>query len=117
MTTYADQVAITGNATADTESTQTSVAVNPGARIFKISVISLTVGNTYAIRIDFPGINTPQKYLFPSNGAVLANGGKLQPSIDVDCDIPVPSGITSVNISTFADVASATAKVGIRWTA
>lgn len=117
MTTFADQVAITGNGTADTESTQSQIAVNPGAHIFKISCISLTVGNTYGIRIDFPGISTPQKYLLPSNGAVLANGGKLQPSIDIDCDITVPGGITSINVSTFADVASATCKVGLRWTA
>jgi len=117
--TYGDWVAITNSSTADTESSQSSIAVSVGARITKIIVCSLAGGNTYAVRIDCPSISSPQKYVVPCNGAAAnVNGSKVSPAYkEIDCDIPLPAGASTVYVSTWADVASATCKVGLVWEA
>lgn len=114
--TFSNIVAITNNATGDTESAAGTIAVTPKAVITKIIVQDLTVGHTYAVVINFPSIVTPQRYVVPSNGAAASNGGKLvaQPFI-IECRIPVPDGISNVSVSTFADTASATVEVGLVW--
>lgn len=114
--TNGDYVAITNSGSADTESAQSTVNISPGAVITKITVLDLTLGHTYAVRIDMPGMATPEKYLDPANGAAATNGGKLVPkNVNIDCRIPVPSGLSQVKVSTWADTASATCLVGLKW--
>jgi len=115
--THGDWVAVTGNGTADTESAQGTIYVNPGAVLTGISVCSLTVGNTYAIRISFPNCPEPQKYVISSNGGAPTAGIKENFSQVIPIRVPVPAGVTAVLVSTFADVASATAKVSLKWEA
>lgn len=115
--TYGDWAAITGNGTAHSESAQSTINVTPGAVIIEIAVNSLTVGNTYGVKISAPGMPSPQKYNIPSMSAVLTNGGKIQPSKIIKCAIPVPAGLSSVYVSTYCDVASGTSKVGLKWVA
>jgi len=117
LTTYGDWAAITGNGTADSESAASNISVSAGAVITRITVTSLTVGNTYAVKISAPSMPAPQKYVIPVNGCVLANGGKIQPSQHIDVRIPVPSGASTIQVSIYADVASATAKVALQWEA
>jgi len=113
--THGDFVNITNDGTADVESAAATLNVTPGAVITKIVVQDLTVGHTYAVQVSFPGAKTPQKYLVPSNGAAATNGGKLVPGAIIDCKIPVPTGLSSVSITSWADVASATVSIGFMW--
>jgi hypothetical protein len=117
MGTYADVISITNSGTADVESAQSTVQCQAGAEIYEISVQSLTVGNTYAVKIDAPGIASPQRYVIPSNGAAAnTNGAKICAGwTTIKCNIPIPG--TNMLISTYADVASATCKVNLRWRA
>jgi hypothetical protein len=115
MATYGDVVAITNSATADAESAASTVECQAGAEIYEIVVESLTVGNTYAVRIDGAGVSTPQKYVVASNGAPAnTNGSKVTGGYaTIKCKIRIPG--TNFKVTTFADVASATCKVGIKW--
>lgn len=115
MATYADYVAITNSGTANAESTQTTMQVTSGCTIYEIVLTALTVGTTYAVRIDAPGIEGPQKYVLPVNGAAAnTNGGKLCPASEtIKCNIHVPG--SEIKVSTFAGIASATCRVCVKW--
>lgn len=116
MGTFGDFVTITNNGSADAESAASTMAVTPGATITEITVQDLTLGHTYAVKIDFPGITSPQKYVVSSNGAAGTNGGKIVPGWErIPCRIQVPQGLSNVSITTYADTASATVKVGLKW--
>lgn len=116
MPTFGDFVTITNNGTADNESAASTISIQPNSTIYEITVQDLTVGHTYAVKVNFPGINSPQNYLATANGAAGTNGGKLLPCYQrIAVSIPVGQQ-NSVNITTFADTASATVKVGLVWT-
>lgn len=117
--TYGDWVAITGSGTANAESAQSTMEVTQGCVITEISVASLTVGTTYAVKIDAPGLASPQKYVMGCNGAAAnTNGGKVfGGNKRIKCRIVLPSGCSTVKISTYAGVASATCRVGLKWVA
>ena len=118
MPTFSDIVAITNNGSADAESAASTISVTPGATITKITVQDLTVGHTYAVKVSFPGVTNPQRYVVPSNGMAGTNGGKLVAGLQtIDCRIPVPQGLSSVQITTYGDTASATVEVGVQWQA
>ena len=115
MGTYADYVAITNSATANSASAASAMTVTTGATIYGITLTSLNVGTTYAVKIDAPGISGPQTYVLPCNGAAAnTNGGKLCPATKtIKCHIKIPG--SQIKIQTYAGVASATCRVGIQW--
>jgi len=113
--TNADVVSITNSGTANSESTQQTIQCESGIEIYEISVASLTVGTTYAVRIDAAGLGGPQKYVIPMNGAAAnTNGGKLCPSFStIKCCIKINA--PQFLVSSWAGVASATCRVNVRW--
>lgn len=115
MATFSDYVAITNSGTANAESAQSTMQVTANCTIYEMVLTSLTVGTTYAVRVDAPGIEGPQKYVMPCNGAAAnTNGGKLCPaSATIKCNVHVPG--SEIKVSTFAGVASATCRVCIKW--
>lgn len=115
MTTNGNYVAITNSGTVNSESAQSAIECQAGVEIYEISIASLTVGTTYAVKIDAPGILGPQKYVLPTNGAAAnTNGGKLCPASEtIQCKIKIPG--TKFLVSTWAGVASATCRVGVKW--
>jgi len=117
--TFSDWVAITNSATAGAESTQSTMEVSTGARIVEISIASLTVGTTYAVKIEAPNLAGPQRYVMGCNGAAAnTNGSKLFGGHKrIKCNIVLPQGCGTVKISTVAGIASATCRVGLKWVA
>lgn len=114
MTTFSDIVAITNSATADAKSAGSTMTVTANSTITEISVQSLTVGNTYAVEISFPSAPSPLKYLVNTHGAPATNGQAIAPVENIPVRIPIGVN-TTVTIYTYADTASATCEVGLKW--
>jgi len=89
-----------------------------GTRIKKIGIQDVTaVGLIRYIRVDFPGIKSPQKYLVPTthslHGTEVGSGVIATSMIDVD--IPVPPGVAEVTFYVIGDQATQTVYVGAVW--
>lgn len=110
----------TGSGTAHAESAAVTIKIGGPARIKKIKLFNfLGTGILEYVRVDFPGIKTPQKYMNPETGALegteVGTGKMFNPGIDVD--IEVPSNVSSVDFYVANSVVSQTFLVGVEWEA
>lgn len=121
MTRFGDVSAITtGNGTAETESAAVTIKISGPARIKKIKVYNkLGTGAVEWVRVDFPKMTTPQKYLMGETNALegteVGTGKMFSPGIDVD--IAIPAGVSSVDFYVAFNVASQTFLLGVEWEA
>lgn len=106
--------------TANTEFKVGTINIPGGARIKQIGLANrLGVGTTYLVRLDYAGIKTPQKYT-PQGILYDSIGTEVQPmacfaSAMIDCDIPLPSNVNSVDVYATADTNSTKVAISLVW--
>lgn len=118
MATYSFITAATTIET--TETACAAISVPGGARLKKVGGYSVTgTGVLFAIRIEFPGIRTPQVYMLPVaealQGTEVGSGTVLGP-ISVDIDIPIASA-KDVTLYGLASAASQSCRLFLQWEA
>lgn len=120
MGTFSDFVEITSSATIGAEGSGGTIKVPGGARIIEMGVYNLlATGSVWQIRLEAPGLITPQKYLVNETGALEGTevgSGKIA-TRPITCDIVLPQKVSEVTIYLRASVASQTAKVFLKWVA
>ena len=111
MTTYSDIVKI-ATAADETEVTGTLTLPN-GAHIIEITLACVDAdGLPYQVRLDYPGIKTPQKYCTGIIGLpAVSPGGPVKIPVDL-----VMQG-TALIIGISSEAAAATSFIGIKWIA
>jgi len=118
-TTHSDFVTAALSATANAETLVGTINVRAGATIKLITyAVRAVKGTLYALRLDYTGIKTPQKYVIPSTFGM--NGTEAQtldiwgsPAIEVG--ITLPQNCSQVSIYAQGDTASMTVAAGLVW--
>jgi hypothetical protein len=110
---------VTGAPGGTTEASLGTINVTPGRRIKQINIANRTfIGTITQVRLDWPGIKTPQKFMNPT--MYEATGTEVEyvnawPSPSIDVDIPIPSTCNQITIYAIVTVNSTPVAVGIVW--
>lgn len=118
MTSYSDTVGATCGVADTEEATATTIKIPGGTTIKEIKIANtLGTGIIYQVRVDFPGMKTPQTYLLNQTTALEGTevgSGKVL-NLPISVDIPVPSNVSEVKFYTKCSVNSQTYILGVKW--
>ena len=115
MATFGDYVSITTTGTSEVTGT---ISLSGPAKIIEILVAGEdTDAFPVAVRLEWTGIKTPQKYLLGViNKAAGTEAGPSLIQVRIPVDVDVPSNISQVTLGLTATGAG-TWKVGLKWVA
>lgn len=117
--TFSDFTAAGTLATANAEGLIGTISIPGGAHIIRCVISQvLGVGTVYAIRLDWAGIKTPQKYVLPC--IYDSVGTEVQPmaifsSEPIELDITLDANVSQVSIYGTADTNSTVVIAGLVW--
>jgi len=111
MPTFADSITMTTTGTGEVTS---AMDVPGGARLIEISIAGLDADAVPTeVRLDFPGITTPQRYNLGLVALFATSGASIQRAT-VPIDLTLPATINRVVIGLKA-TAAGTWQVGLKW--
>lgn len=95
-----------------------SINVPGGSKLISVVVATHSTGGVVAVRLDYPGIQTPKKFLVPAmfgiGGTVSGIGVHGSPAFEIPLDEDIPSDKT-IDIYAIANTASTPVYVGLKW--
>lgn len=115
MPTFSDVAAATYGTS---EAAAAAIKVPGGSRIIEIGCYNVTgTGVVYQLRLEYPGVTTPQKYIMPVLEALQGTevgSGTVIGKHGIDVDIMIHE-VTDIVIYGLASLASQTCVVYIKW--